>query len=540
MDNYDYIIVGAGSAGSVLAARLAEDARTRVLLLEAGPSDLHPWIQMPIGYGKAFYDARFNWKYTTEPDPNRDGARTYWPRGKVLGGSSSINAMVWARGHRHDYDEWGAVAPGWGWSDIAPLFRRIEDWEGGDDGIRGQGGPVHIHDVRDEVHPLTRTYIQAMAQAGFPQAPDYNGADMEGAAFYQITTRGGFRASAARSYLWPAKKRANLRILTRAQATRVVLEGRRATGVEYRHKGRAVTATARQIILCGGAINSPQLLQLSGIGPGALLQRHGIPVIHDNPHVGRHLMDHLGADALYRVNVPSLNQQLGPLWGKAWNGLRYVLTRKGPLSLSLNQGGGFIRVMEDATRPDIQLYFSPVSYTRAPVGVRPLMNPDPFPGMLLGFNPCKPTSEGYLEIASPDPLAAPRLHANYLDTNYDRAVMLAGMALMRKIAQTPAFKAVIEEEIAPGPQVADEAQMAEFIRQKAWTVFHQCGTARIGSDPGNAVVDPSLKVHGIEGLRVADASIFPTIPTGNTNAPAIMTGEKAADILRAAARQDSP
>lgn len=535
MDTFDYIIVGAGSAGSVLAARLTEDARTRVLLLEAGPSDLHPWIQMPIGYGKAFYDPRFNWKYTTEPDPNRDGFRTYWPRGKVLGGSSSINAMVWARGHRQDYEEWGAVAPGWGWADVAPIFRRIEDWEGGDDGVRGAGGPVHVHDVKDEVHPLTRTYIEAMAQAGFPQAADYNGANMEGAAFYQITTRGGLRGSAARSYLWPAKRRPNLRILTGAHATRVVIEGRRAKGVDYRHKGRMTSARAREVILCGGAINSPQLLQLSGIGPGEVLQRHGIPVVRDNAHVGRHLMDHLGADALYRVNVPTLNQQLGPLRGKAWNGLRYLLTRKGPLSLSLNQGGGFIRVMEDATRPDIQLYFSPVSYTRAPVGTRPLMNPDPFPGMLLGFNPCKPTSKGYLQIRSPDPFAAPELYSNYLDTNYDRAVMLAGMALMRRIGQTPAFRAVIEAEIYPGPAVDDAAQMAGFIRQKAWTVFHQCGTARMGSDPDASVVDPALRVWGIEGLRVADASIFPTIPTGNTNAPAIMTGEKAADILRAGA-----
>lgn len=537
MDTFDYIIVGAGSAGSVLAARLSEDRRARVLLLEAGPSDLHPWIQLPIGYGKAFYDARFNWKYTTEPDPNRDGLRTYWPRGRVLGGSSSINAMVWARGHASDYEEWGEVAPGWGWSDVAPVFRRIEDWEGGDDGVRGAGGPVHVHDVSKEVHPLTRIYLEAMKQAGFPASPDYNGPDMEGASFYQITTRGGFRASAARSYLWPARRRKNLRIETGAHVTRVLFEGRRAIGVEYRHGGRANTARAeREVILSGGAINSPQLLQLSGIGPAEVLRACGIEVLQDNAHVGRHLQDHLGADALFRVNVPTLNQQLGPLFGKMKAGLQYMLTRKGPLSLSLNQGGGFIRIMEGATRPDIQLYFSPVSYTRAPVGTRPLMNPDPFPGMLLGFNPCKPTSKGHLQIRSPDPFEAPALHSNYLDTNYDRAIMLAGMRLMREIAATPAFAAVIEAEVYPGPQVADDTQMEQFIRQKAWTVFHQCGTCRMGRDISTSVVDARLRVHGVEGLRVADASIFPTIPTGNTNAPAIMTGEKASDIILADAR----
>ena len=535
MEDYDYIIVGAGSSGSVLAARLSEDGRARVLLLEAGPSDLHPWIQMPIGYGKVFYDKRFNWKYTTEPDPNRDGVQTYWPRGKVLGGSSSINAMVWARGHPSDYEEWGAVAPGWGWDEVAPLFRRIEDWEGGDDGVRGSGGPVHVHDVRDEVHPLTHRYVEAMAQAGFPQSPDYNGPDMEGAAFYQITTRGGMRASAARSYLRPALRRANLRVETGAHVTRVLFEGRRAVGVEYRRGGMR-SARGREVILSGGAINSPQLLQLSGIGPGALLQRHGIAVVQENAQVGRNLADHLGADALYRVNVPTLNQQLGPVLGKVRAGLQYLLTRKGLLSLSLNQGGGFIRIMEGATRPDIQLYFSPVSYTRAPVGTRPLMNPDPFPGMLIGFNPCKPTSKGYLQIRSADPFAAPELHSNYLDTNYDRAVMLAGMRLMREIAATPAFSEVIEEEVYPGAEVKDDAQMAEFIRQKAWTVFHQCCTCRMGTHPAESVVDARLRVHGVQGLRVVDASVFPTIPTGNTNAPAIMVGERAADLIRAEAR----
>jgi choline dehydrogenase len=538
VQDFDYVIVGAGSAGSVLANRLSGDARNRVLLLEAGGSDLTFWVQVPIGYGKVYYDERVNWKYTTEPDLNRNGNRSYWPRGKVLGGSSSINAMVYVRGHPSDYAEWNSVAPGWGWDDVAPVFKRMEDWDGPANPLRGTGGPLHVHDVTQDVHPLTRMYLQAAEQAGYPTNPDYNASDMEGAALYQITTKGGLRASAARAYLRPAMKRANLRVETRAHVTRVIFEGRRAVGVEYVQNGRTLTARARaEVILSGGAINSPQLLQLSGIGPGAVLQRHGVAVLHDAPHVGRNLSDHLGADALYRARVPSLNQELNPLMGKLWAGLRYVLTRKGPLSLSLNQGGGFIRLMEGATRPDLQLYFSPVSYTRAPVGTRPLMNPDPFPGFLLGFNPCKPTSTGYLQICSPDPFAAPEMHTNYLDTDYDRAVMLAGYRLMRKIARTPAMAAVIEDEITPGWDVDSDEALADVIREKSWTVFHQCGTCRMGADPAQSVVDARLRVHGVDGLRVADAAIFPTIPSGNTNAPAIMVGEKASDLILEDARR---
>ena len=532
-DQFDYIIVGAGSAGAALAARLSEDASLRILVLEAGGHGRHPWIEMPIGYGKAFFDDRFNWKYTTLPEPHLNGREMYWPRGKVAGGSSAINAMVYVRGHPADFDEWADVAPGWGWDEVEPVFRRMEDWHGAPDPARGAGGPLSVADKTDNMHPLSHTYLRAAAEAGIPTNPDYNAGDMEGAAFYQITTRGGIRASTAQAYLRPASRRANLSVKTGALVHRVLFDGRRATGIEYRRNGQVQTARAtREVILCGGAINTPQLLQLSGIGPGALLQGLGIDVVHEAPHVGSNLMDHLGLDFTFAATQPSLNQVLRPWWGKALVGAQYLLTRKGPLSMSLNQGGGFVSLQGGDGPPDLQLYFSPLSYSRAPEGVRPLMSPDPFPAFRMGFSPCKPTSAGHVRITSPDPGAPPEMLGNYLDTEHDRALMLQGFRLIRRIAATPALRAVTDHEMQPGPDIESDEDALAHIREDCWTVFHQCGTARMGRDAAQSVVDARLRVHGVEGLRVADASIFPTIPSGNTNAPAIMVGEKAADIIR--------
>ncbi|MGZ2257539.1 GMC family oxidoreductase [Roseobacter sp. A03A-229] len=537
MDTFDYVIVGAGSAGSVLANRLTGCGRYSVLLLEAGGPDRSPWLHVPLGYGKVFHDARVNWKYQTEPVPALDNRCSYWPRGKTLGGSSAINAMVYVRGHPRDYAEWNAAAPGWGWDDVEPIFRRMEDWDGPPDAARGVGGPLPVHDVSHEVHPLTRLYLEAAAQAGISTNTDYNGAKMSGASCYQINTRGGMRASTARAYLRPAQKRPNLAIRTRAHVTRIRFDDKRAVGVDYLLNGQAKTAEARaEIILSGGAINSPQLLQLSGIGPGHVLQDNGIPVLLDAPHVGQNLQDHLGSDNYYLSHAPSLNQQLRPLAGKMKAVLHYAMTRRGPLSLSLNQGGGFVRLSEASPGPDLQLYFSPVSYTRAPVGVRPLMSPDPFKAFLMGFNPCKPTSVGYLQIRSPDPMQAPELQPNYLATDHDRAVMLAGVRLIRKIAETPAMQTVIKAEHLPGEGVQSDEEISAYLRDHAWSVFHPCSTCRMGSDARTSVVNGRLSVHGLAGLRVADASIFPTIPTGNTNAPAIMVGEKASDLILEDAR----
>lgn len=534
---FDYIIVGAGSAGAVLANRLSESGRFSVLVLEAGGTDLKPYVQVPIGYGKVYYDERVNWKYLTEPVTQLNNRRSYWPRGKVFGGSSSINAMVYVRGHPSDYQQWGAVAPGWGWDDVEPVFRRMESWRGKSDPRRGQSGPLSVTDISAMAHPLCETYLDAAEQINIVRNDDYNAGSMEGAALYQITTENGLRASTARAYLRPAMQRANLLVQPHAHVCRVIIENHVTTGVEYRRKGQLTIARARaEVILCAGAVNSPQLLQCSGVGPIDVLQAAGVSVQHELPAVGQHLSDHLGADMVCRSRVPTLNQELGPWYGKFRAALQYALTRKGPLSLSLNQGGGFIKTSCDLAGPDLQLYFSPVSYTRAPAGTRPLISPDPFPGFLLGFNPCKPSSKGSVNIRSSDPMQAPRIQPNYLATDYDRELMLKGMRLMRRFTQAPAFKSIIDEEVYPGTGTQTDEQMMSFIQDNAWTVFHPCCTCRMGQDSRDSVVNERLQVHGIRNLRIADASVFPGIPTGNTNAPAILVGEKASDLVLADAQ----
>lgn len=533
MTEFDFIVVGAGSAGCVLASRLSESGRHTVLLLEAGGSDQRFWLKLPIGYGHSFYNPQVNWMYRTAPDAGLDGREGYWPRGKVLGGSGSINAMVFVRGQPGDFDAWEAQGnPGWGWQAVLPWFRKLEDSEQGASAWRGAGGPLRVSDVSRSVHPLCQAYLRAGVEAGFALNPDLNGASAEGVGTYQITTRKGLRASASTAWLRPAMKRPNLCVQTEAHATAILFEGSRATGVRYLQGGVSRQARARaEVILSAGAINSPQLLLLSGVGRAADLQAMGLPVVADRPAVGRHLQDHLCIDHLYRSRVPTLNNQLGPWHGKLWAGLQYLAARRGPLALSVNQGGGFVRSRPGLGAPDLQLYFSPLSYLKGRPGKRELMRPDPHPGFLLGAQPCRPSSRGHVKLRSPDPLAPPLIWPNSLNTEEDRSQMLDATRLLRRLAATPALRDVIEDELFPGAQVqSDEGLMAD-IRQRASTVFHPVATCRMGPDPAQAVVNHRLQVHGLHGLRVIDASAFPSLTSGNTNAPTLMLAEKGAAMV---------
>jgi choline dehydrogenase len=533
MPEFDFIIIGAGSAGCVLANRLSENGKYKVLLLEAGGSDLNFWIWMPIGYGKTFYRRSVNWMYETEPDAALNGRVSYWPRGKVMGGSSSINAMVYIRGQREDFEDWKNMGnTNWGWSDVLPYFKKSEQNDKGQDDFRGETGPLHVATMDKHLHPLCQNFIQAGQQIQIPHNSDFNGAEQEGIGTYQNTMKDGMRMSTARAYIRPVNKRKNLHIIKKAMASRLLFDGTRTIGVEYNQNGKIRQAFAKhEVILSAGAINSPQILQLSGIGPAKFLKSKGIDVIHNAGGVGQNLQDHLGLDFIYRSKVPTLNDQLHSWHGKLWQGMRYVLTRGGPLSAGVNQGGGFVRTRPDLTRPNMQLFFSPVSYTKAPPGKRPLMNPDPFSGFLLGYQPTRPTSRGHLKIKSTNPSDAPVIYPNYLATDYDIQEMLEGSKFMRKISEAPALKEIIEREISPGPEVQNDNEFIDDIRARAGTVFHPVSTCKMGSDPKRDVVDQRLRVYGVQNLRVVDASIFPTLTSGNTNAPTIMVGEKGADLI---------
>lgn len=536
---YDYVIVGAGSAGCVLADRLTAGGRHRVLVLEAGGSDRRFYVQMPLGYGKLFYDPAVNWGYRTEPDPGLAGQCDYWPRGRILGGSSSINAMVYVRGHPGDFEDWAAAGnPGWGWGDVLAAYRAMEDTQAGGDAWRGAGGPLHVADCTRDLHPLYDAFVAAGQAAGLRFNPDFNGADQEGIGRYDLTVKGGRRMSAARAFLRPAMRRPNLTVLTRAQATRIAFDGRRATGVTFRRRGRETTVHAgREVILACGAVNSPQLLQLSGIGPGGPLRDFGVAVRADNPNVGAHLSDHVGINYTWRMRVPTLNDELRPWWGKLRAGLRYLLIRRGPLSLSVNHGGGFFRTGPEHSRPNMQLYLQAFSALIPRDGERPILSPDPFSGLSLGLSNCRPTSRGAVGLRSSDPFAAPRIEANALSTENDVAEMLAGVKLLRRIAASEPLAALVAEELRPGPEVTADADLVDDIRRRSGTVYHPACTCRMGPDPATSVVDPRLRVHGVDGLRVCDASVFPSMVAGNINAPSMMVGWRgSALILEDAAR----
>lgn len=533
MQTYDFIVVGSGSAGSVVADRLSASGRFSVLVLEAGGTDQRFYVQMPLGYGKTFFDPAVNWNYKAEPDPGLSNNADHWPRGKLLGGSSSINAMVFIRGAREDFDAWAAAGnPGWAYDDLLPSFKAMEDNEAGADQWRGTGGPLHVTDCSRAVHPLTKRYLAAAEQAGLPFNPDFNGASQEGVGVYQITTKNGRRMSAARAFLRPAMKRSNVRVETSALATRILFEGKRAIGVEYEQNGEKKTARAgREVILSGGSINSPQLLQLSGVGPMALLTGLGIPIVLANDNIGANLQDHVGINYTFKGKLPTLNQILRPWWGKLLVGMQYILLRSGPLSLSMNNAGGFFRTDASMTRPNMQLYFQAFSTVIPKSGERPILTPDPWPGFSIGLSNCRPSSRGEIMIRSSNPRDYPRITANAYSTNADVDEMLAAVKFVRKIAAMPAMAEIIEEEVLPGPSIQSDADLIQDFRKRSGTVYHPVSTCRMGPHAARAVVDPRLKVHGLDALRVIDASIFPDNITGNTNAASILTGWKGADLV---------
>jgi choline dehydrogenase len=521
--HFDYIVVGAGSAGAIVAAKLAEARRFKVLLLEAGPSDRNFFIQMPLGYGMSFHNPKVNWMYWSAPVPGLKDRSVYVPRGKVIGGSSSINAMVYIRGQAADFDDWAAGgAAGWAWSDVAADY----------DAMEREGLPVGS--MAGGAHPLCERYFAASKSLGLTRNDEFPAEHQEGVGFYPVTIHDGHRLSASRAFLWKAMQQGLLQVFSGALAKRITFDGKRATGVEYRRFGTLHKAfAAREVIVATGAVNTPQLLQLSGIGPGGLLQRHGVPVVHDLPAVGRHLQDHASVDYYYRTRVPTQNQELRPLVNKAWFGLRYLLTRSGPLAWSLNQAGGFIRSSPDRPRPNMQIYFCPSSYDKSPPRTRKMTQPDPFPGICISACSCRPTSRGFVEIVSPDPSEAPAIQPNLLATPEDMTEMVEGVEHLRRLVAAAPLSDVIEEEFKPGASVSTRAQMEDDIRARAYSIFHPCGTARIGADASASVVDPSLRVHGLSGLRVIDASVFPSIIAGNTNAPSMLVGWRGAKMLLA-------
>ena len=537
-EEFDYIVVGAGSAGCVLAGRLSEDPATRVLLLEAGPADRSLWIHLPIGYGKTMWSPTYNWRFETDPDPNMNGRRIYWPRGKTLGGSSSINGLIYIRGQREDYDHWAALGnAGWSYDDVLPYFIRSEGNQRGGDAFHGGEGPLRVSDIAAK-HELIEAFIDGAAQTGVPRTNDFNGAVQEGAGYYQLTTHKGWRCSTAKAYLTPAvRRRPNLRIETEAMAGRLLFDGRRAAGIRYRQGGELKTARCRgEVLLSAGSLQSPQLLQLSGIGPRALLDRFGIPVVHELPGVGENLQDHLQIRLGYECTKPiTTNDQLNSWFGQMGMGLEWLLHRTGPLAVGINQGGCFMRALKDAdgrpvaATPDIQFHVATLSADMAGGKVHP------YSGFTMSVCQLRPESRGHVRIRSLDAAEPPEMQPNYLSTELDRATTVAGVKAARAIADSPAMRPYVKREVKPGPGAASDADLLEFCRNNGATIFHPTGTCRMGAD-SLAVVDARLRVHGVAGLRVIDCSAMPTLVSGNTNAPAVMMAEKAVDLIREDAR----
>ncbi|MBS9721206.1 choline dehydrogenase [Tianweitania sp. BSSL-BM11] len=526
---YDFIVIGAGSAGCAVAARLTENGKHRVALIEAGPKDTSPWIHLPLGYGKTMWDERINWKLYTQPDPNMGGRRIYWPRGKVLGGSSAINGLIAIRGQAADYDDWARqCGEGWSYRSVLPYFKRSETFhDTRAPEYHGANGPISVNPIR-QTHPLIDAFIASAEAIGIPRNDDFNGPNQEGAGYYHLTTRNGLRSSAAVGYLREARRRKNLDVLTDAQVTRIRFDGRRALGIDYERNGQSTALIARRgVILSAGAVHTPQLLMLSGVGPAEQLAEHGIPVLIDLKGVGANLQDHLQFRLIFRCNRPvSTNDQLNSLLGKARIGLQWLLKRSGPLAVGINQGGLFTAVTPGANRPDVQFHVATLSADMAGGKVHD------FSGFTMSVCQLRPESTGTIRLASADPRASPVISPNYLDAELDRRMAVAAIRLARRIASTEPLRGIVDAEVLPGAEAQDDAAILDFARNNGATIFHPTSTCRMGAgDDAGAVVDPDLKVRGLEGLWIADCSVMPRIVSGNTNLPAIMIGEKLSDHL---------
>ena len=527
----DFIVIGAGSAGCAVAARLSEDPATRVALIEAGGDDNNRWIHIPSGFGKTFADPSVNWCYETEPDPGAGDRRVYWPRGKVLGGSSSINGMVYIRGQPEDFDHWRQLGnTGWSFDDILPYFRRSEHQVRGADDYHGSGGPLCVSDVAP--HPICEAFIEAAMALGLPRNDDFNGARQDGVGYHQTTTRNGRRCSTAVGYLRPAMQRTNLRVVTEALTEKILFDGKRAVGVSFRRGGEEWTARARrEVILCGGAINSPQLLMLSGIGPAAQLSGLGIPVVEALPGVGQSLQDHYSAAIKLKSRLPvTVNDVMLSNARKLKAGLQYYMFHTGPLAMISSPAALFARTRPELASPDIKCSISPFSADRPQDGLHP------WSGFTMIAYQLRPESRGEIKLKSADPAAPPAVHPNYLTAETDQRALVAGLKLCRQILDHPQMERFIASEFLPGPEIRSDEELLDYARRRGGTVYHPTSTCKMGVD-AMAVVDPELRVRGIEGLRVADASVMPTVVSGNTNAATIMIGEKAADLMLRPAAQ---
>ena len=527
MREFDYIVVGAGSAGCAVAGRLAEDGRTSVLLLEAGPKDRNIWIHIPIGYGKTMFNPTVNWQFYSEAEPYMNGRKMYQPRGRTLGGSSAINGLVYIRGQAEDFEAWKALGnDGWGWSDILPYFKRSESNERGESEYHGGGGPLTVSNIRGK-NELLEAFIGGANELGIPRTDDFNGARQEGAGYFQLTTRNGLRCSSAKAYLVPGRARGNLVVETEAHATGIVFEGKRAVGVRYLRGGQPMEARARcEVVLSAGAFQSPQLLQLSGVGAAEELGALDIPLIHNAPSVGKNLQDHLQSRLIYKCSKPiTTNDDLRTLWGQALIGMRWMFRKEGPVAAGIQIGGMFARANPQAKTPDVQFHFGTISADMT------AGKPHDFSGFTMSVCNLRPTSRGDVQLRSGDAQQPPAIRLNYLATQEDRDMMLRGFKLARRIAASRSLSPYVAEEYRPGPGVASDDEILGFVREYGTTIFHPVGTCRMGSD-ADSVVDTRLRVRGVTGLRVADAAIMPLVLSGNTNAASMVIGEKAADMMK--------